>query len=110
MKGGERLRSQMFAELRSHYLFEDRFARPGKGKVEGLVGYFRRNFMTPLPVAGSFDALDARLLDACTERRQADLRGQSATIGERMQADISTFLPLPPTPYDACHKAATRVS
>jgi transposase len=114
VKGGERLRSQMFAELQSHYLFEDRFGRPGKGndkgKVEGLVGFVRRNFMTPLPVAESFDAFNARLLDACTKRRRAILRGQSATIGERMQADISVFLPLPPTPYDACHKIATRVS
>jgi transposase len=45
----------MFAELQSHYLFYDRFGRPGKGndkgKVEGLVGFVRRNFMTPLPVA-----------------------------------------------------------
>ena len=55
VKGGRRLRSQMFAELQSHYLFDDRFGRPGKGndkgKVEGLVGFVRRNFMTPLPVA-----------------------------------------------------------
>ena len=50
VKGGQRLRSQMFAELQSHYLFNDRFGRPGKGndkgKVEGLVGYVRRNFRT----------------------------------------------------------------
>jgi transposase len=114
IKGGERLRAQMFAELQSHYLFADRFGRPGKGndkgKVEGLVGYVRRNFMTPPPVAESFDALNARLLDACTKRRQAILRGHSVTIGERMQADIAAFLPLPPAPYDACHKIATRVS
>src|SRR5271165_1024787 len=114
VKGGKRLRSQMFAELQSHYLFADRFGRPGKGndkgKVEGLVGFVRRNFMTPLPVAESFDALNARFLDACKKRRQAVLRGQSTTIGERMQADISAFMPLPPTPYDACHKVATRVS
>jgi transposase len=29
VKGGKRLRSKMFAELQSHYLFEDRFGRPG---------------------------------------------------------------------------------
>jgi len=114
VKGGERLRSQMFAGLQSHYLFADRFGRPGKGndkgKVEGLVGFVRRNFMTPLPLADSFDALNARFLDACMKRRQAILRGQSATIGERMQADISAFMPLPSAPYDACHKVATRVS
>jgi hypothetical protein len=105
VKGGQRLRSHMFAELQSHYLFEDRFGRPGKGndkgKVEGLVGYVRRNFMTPLPVAESFDALNARFLDACMKRRQAVLRGQTATIGERMQADAAAFLPLPAAPYDA---------
>jgi hypothetical protein len=44
------------------------------------------------------------------KRRQAVLRGQIATIAERMQADTSAFMPLPPAPYDACHKVATRVS
>ena len=104
----------MFAELQSHYLFEDRFGRPGKGndkgKVEGLVGYTRRNFMTPLPVAHSFEALNARFRDACSKRRQAILRGHTITIGERLQADRAAFMPLPPAPYDACHKVATRVS
>jgi len=114
VKGGQRLRSQMFAELQSHYLFEDRFGRPGKGndkgKVEGLVGYARRNFMTPLPVADSFEALNARFLDACTKRRQAILRGHTTTIAERMQGDVAAFMQLPAAPYDACHKVATRVS
>ena len=114
IKDGKRLRSHMFAELQSHYLFEDRFGRPGKGndkgKVEGLVGFVRRNFMTPLPIADSFDALNARLIDACTKRRRAVLRGHATTIGERMMGDVAAFLPLPPAPYDACHKVATRVS
>ena len=114
VKGGQRLRSQMFAELQSHYLFDDRFGRPGKGndkgKVEGLVGYVRRNHMTPLPVAASFEALNARFLDACTKRGQAILRGQTATIAERMQADVAVFMQLPSAPYDACHKVPTRVS
>jgi len=38
---GKRERSRMFSTLQSHYLFEDKFGRPGKGndkgKVEGLV-------------------------------------------------------------------------
>lgn len=42
-------------ELVSHYLFRDRFERPGKGndkgKVEGLVKYARSHFMTPIPMA-----------------------------------------------------------
>jgi transposase len=36
----------------SNYLFADRFGRSGKGndkgKVEGLVGYTRCNFMVPI--------------------------------------------------------------
>jgi transposase len=47
--GGRRLRSHMFGELQSHYLFDDRFGRPGKGndkgKVEGLVGFAHPNLL-----------------------------------------------------------------
>ena len=114
VKGGARLRSHMFAELQSHYLFDDRFGRPGKGndkgKVEGLVGYVRRKFMTPLPVADSYDALNAGFLHGCTRRGEAILRGHSTTIAARMQADLAAFQDLPPAPYDACHRVATRVS
>jgi hypothetical protein len=109
-----RTRSQMFAELQSHYLFDDRFGRPAKGndkgKVEGLVGYSRRNFMTPLPVAESYEALNATLEDACRKRHGAILRGQTTSITDRMQTDIAAFMPLPTAPYDACHKVATRVT
>lgn len=46
---GKRKRTRAFSELQSHYLFEDKFGRPGagndKGNVEGLVGYSRRHFM-----------------------------------------------------------------
>ena len=52
LRDGRRLRSRAFTELQSHYLFEDRFGRPGKGndkgKVEGMVGYVRRNFLVPV--------------------------------------------------------------
>ena len=35
-RNAQRLRSQMFAELQSHYLFDDRFSRPGKGNDKSL--------------------------------------------------------------------------
>ena len=48
---GTRQKTRAFSELQSHYLFAERFGRPGKGndkgKVEGLVGYARRNFLVP---------------------------------------------------------------
>jgi transposase len=45
-----------------------------KGKVEGLVGYIRRNFMVPLPRVRSIDEPNVRLLDACEKRKVAVLR------------------------------------
>jgi transposase len=111
---GKRQRTQAFGELQSHYLFQDRFGRPGrgndKGKVEGLVGYARRNFLVPIPVFDSFAALNAHLLECCRKRMSDHLRGHSETIGERLERDLAALQkPLPP-PYDACEKVAATVS
>ena len=111
---GKRVRTRVFTELQSHYLFKDRFGRPAKGndkgKVEGLVGYARRNFMVPLPVFPSFVAFNADLADQCRKRMSERLRGHTETIGERLARDLAAFQqPLPP-PYDACEKIGTRVS
>ena len=111
---GRRKRTRVFSELVSHYLFEDRFGRPGKGndkgKVEGLVGYARRNFLVPIPTYSSFDELNAHLQEKCLERMGRQLRGHKETIGERITRDIDALLPLPSTPYEACDKHTTRVS
>jgi transposase len=62
----------VFSELQSHYLFADRFGRPGKGndkgKVEGLVGFARRNSLVPVPQAASFATLNEQLLADCRRR------------------------------------------
>ena len=111
---GRRQRTRAFSELQSHYLFEDRFGRPGKGndkgKVEGMVGYARRNFLVPVPSFNSFDALNSHLEQKCLERMDATLRGYTETIGQRMERDLEALLPLPVTPYDACEQQASRVS
>ena len=111
---GRRKRTRAFTELQSHYLFDDRFGRPAKGndkgKVEGMVGYVRRNFLVPVPSFESFDALNAHLERRCLERMDATLRGHSETIGQRMERDLDALLPLPPVLYDACEKQAGRVS
>ena len=72
---GTRERTRPFTRLVSHYAYKDRFGRPGKGndkgKVEGLVGYARRNFLVPVPRVESFAALNAQLERRCLE--QADV-------------------------------------
>ena len=112
---GRRLRTRVFCELQSHYLFTDRFGRPGKGndkgKVEGLVGFARRNFMVPVPVFADFAALNAYLLENCRKRLADQLRGhEGRTIGERLEDDLSAFQKPLPAPYDACDKRPGGVS
>jgi transposase len=111
---GRRRRTQAFTELISHFLFDDRFGRPGKGndkgKVEGLVKHARLNYLTPVPHAPSIDALNARLVDRCLSR-QAERAGRyEQTIGERLVADKAVLRELPAAPFEACHKCPTRVS
>ena len=89
-----------FTELHSLDPFEDRFGRPSKGKykgkVGGLVGYSRRDFLVPVPSFESFGALNAYLERRCLERRIARLPGHADTIGQRMKRDLGALLPLPP--------------
>ena len=111
---GTRQKTRAFSELQSHYLFADKFGRPAKGndkgKVEGLVGYARRNFLVPIPRVASWEELNQRLLDACRERRARRLRGHQEAIGERFERDRAAFLPLPTSEYEACEKRVARVS
>jgi transposase len=112
--GEERQKTRAFSELQSYYLFADKFGRPAKGndkgKVEGLVGYARRNFMVPIPRVSSWEELNTRLEAESQKRRLRRLRGHTETIGERFERDHAAMLPLPAAPYEACEKIAGRVS
>jgi hypothetical protein len=111
---GKRERTRAFTELVSHYLFRDRFGRPGKGndkgKVESLVKNGRRTFLTPVPQAASYKALNARLAADC-RARQAETAGRHREpIGTRLVADLAAFRDLPATALEPCDKRTARVS
>jgi len=101
-KDGQRRLTIKFGQLISHYLFTPRFARPGKGndkgKVEGQIGYARRNFMVPIPHFPSFQAFNDWLKEKCLERRSNLIRSHNETIGERFKRDEVALLSLPPVP------------
>src|SRR5271156_2758335 len=111
---GERLKTRAFSELQSHYLFAEKFGRPAKGndkgKVEGLVGYARRNFMVPRPRFATWVGFNAHLLAESQKRRERKLRGHQQTIGERFEKDRERLLSLPAAPYEASDKRSTRVT
>jgi len=111
---GKRERTRSFAELQSHYLFDDRFGRLGKGNdkgnVEGVIGYERTNFLVPSPRFNSFDDLNAWLEEGCLKRQDDIVRGQTEPIGDRPMRDFDALMALPPRPYDACDKVSTRAT
>jgi transposase len=111
---GKRERTQAFTGLVSHYLYRDRFGRPGKGndkgKVEGLVKNGRRRFLTPVPMTVSFDELNARLEAACLSDQDRKASNKAQTIGERLLEDLTEFRALPAAPFEPCETKSARVT
>ena len=108
---GERVRTQAFTHLQSHYLFRDRFGRPGKGndkgKVEALVKTARRTFMVPIPKVPELDVLNKRLLARCLERLGTLEQGDKAAA---LLADLDALRDLPAVPFEACEHMPGQVS
>ncbi len=114
MPDGVRKRTQRFSAMLSHYVIDDRYGRPGKGndkgKVEGLVGYARRNFMVPMPRFVSWDAFNDYLEEQCLKRQGDILRGHKVSIGERLDADLAAMQTLPAAPFEACDLQSGQVT
>ena len=114
MPDGTRDRTQRFSAMLSHYVIRDRYGRPGKGndkgKVEGLVGYARRNFMVPIPSFPDWDAFNAHLEEQCRKRQGDVLRGHKASIGARLDADLSAMRELPGALFEACDLQSGQVT
>lgn len=109
-----RKRTQRFSAMLSHYVIDDRYGRPGKGndkgKVEGLVGFARRNFMVPMPRFASWDAFNDYLEEQCLARQGDILRGHKVSIGERLDADLAAMQALPAAPFEACDLQSGQVT
>jgi transposase len=114
LDGGERVRTRVFEQLVSHYLFRDRFARVAKGNdkgnVEGLVKYTQRTILTPIPEAAEWESLNELIRERCLRRRSDLIRGAVGTIGERLVVDVAAFMSLPAAPFDCCRVIPGRVS
>ena len=112
---GKRQRTRVFTELAITLPVRGSVRpRPGKGndkgKVEGLVGYARRNFLVPIPVFDELRSVERPSIECCRRRMADCLRGHDGTIGERLGRDFAAFQTPLPAPYDACEKIGTTVS
>jgi transposase len=110
----QRVLTQAFQQLESHYLFDHHFCtvRRGneKGVVEGIVKYSRLNFMVPVPQVGSLEELNKQLVVKCREDLGRKLRGKNATKAQLLVEDKAHFRPLPAASFDACIKQSTRAT
>jgi transposase len=106
--------TEAFERLKSYYLFDSHFClvrRPNeKGHVENLVGYARRNFLVPVPVADDFPSLNDILTRRCHEDLARCARGQIATNAERLAGQLPAFLRLPSAPFDPSRVVPTRAN
>ena len=83
---------------------------PIAASTEMLVALRSSRVLMTVPEFATWDAFNLWLEEQC-ERRQLDvLRGESETIGERLQRDLAAMRPLPAAPFDACDQATGRVS
>ena len=104
--GRDRIESDRFTALRSHYGFDAFFCEPGiagaheKGGVEGEVGRFRRRHLVPVPRVESLAELNA-LLEAADRADDArHIAGRLATVGQAAEAERPSLRPLPAEPFD----------
>jgi hypothetical protein len=114
LQGRNRQQQERFILFRSHYLFESHFCNPGagneKGRVEDGVGYVRRNFMTPLLEADSFDDLNEQLRQRCLQDDQRRVDRQAQTIGQAWQQERLLLHALPPQAFDCCREITARLN
>jgi len=114
MPDGTRKRTDRFSAMLSHYVIKDRYGRPGKGndkgKVEGLVGYARRNFMVPTPRFDSLEDFNDYLEQQCLRRQSDVLRGHIESIAQRLMRDLDAMSRLPAVPFEACDQRSGRVT
>lgn len=98
LRGRQREETERVIAFRSHWGFRSEYCNPArgneKGGVEGELGWFRRNFLVPIPEAGDLDGLNSLLLDRCVESQKHTIGGRSLTIGEAMDRERPHLLPL----------------
>lgn len=106
LEGHNRQEQEKFITFRSYYLFESFYCNPAqgheKGGVESDVGYVQRNFMAPLPDAGSYEELNVFLEKACRENIHRHVRGKDDPVAELWEEEKPLLLRLPVADFKAC--------
>lgn len=113
--GRDRKEQDRFVLLRSHYLFDSSYCRPGiegaheKGGVEGEVGRFRRHHLVPIPKADSVAELNRLIEAAMTTDDGRVISGRQTTVGTAFATEQPRLRPLPDERFDTARQLSCRV-
>ncbi len=65
-----------------------------------MVGYARRNYLTPIPKGPSLESINVNLLEDCLSRDMTTTHGQTKTIGELYLEESHWLQKSPEKPYN----------
>jgi transposase len=108
LMGRDRVETERFIAMRSHYGFDSFYCQPGidgaheKGGVEGEVGRFRRRHLVPVPRVADLAELNELFAagDRVDDGRHVGRRAE--TVGEAFALEASVLGTLPVEGF-ACH-------
>jgi hypothetical protein len=115
LAGRDRVESERFIALRSHYGFDSFFCRPGKdgahekGGVEGEIGRFRRRHLVPVPTVASLAELNRVIAAADAVDDTRVISGRTTTVGAAFAAEAGSLIPLPHNGFDPARQLMARV-
>ena len=115
LKGRDRVESDRFVAMRSHYGFESFFCRPGidgaheKGGVEGEIGRFRRRHLVPIPRVESMAELNELMLAGALVDDRRHIAHRRITVGEHFDLEASALRSLPTEAFDVAVLSSNRV-
>ncbi|MGX9890528.1 Mu transposase domain-containing protein [Streptomyces sp. NPDC002276] len=94
-----------WTNFHEYYGFTPFYCEPGprgaheKGGVEGQVGYFRCNYLTPVLRVDSLDELNDRLAEFEARENQRRIGARMRTITQDFASEADHLLPLPDDPF-----------
>jgi transposase len=106
LRGYQRIETDRMIAFRSHWGFQSEYCNPAsgneKGGVEGELGWFRRNFLVPVPEAANLEAFNEQLQAICAGNRSRTISGKSLEVGQASQQERSVLLPLAEEGFPLC--------
>jgi transposase len=97
LRGRQRVETERIIAFRSHWGFKSEYCNPAsgneKGGVEGELGWYRRNWLVPVPEAEDLESLNQRLLAACVASRNRTISGRDMTVDEACRMEKPHLLP-----------------